>query len=163
MSTKRAVLFFLATGSAFAQTGVHHAFSVTGALTGPSSQSPRQIGAAWLKASAPQLQVDAPGISGVYLSNEYRTEHNGVTHLIYKQQFRGINVLNAEWTVNIDETGQVLNSGGVLFNAPAQDVSGTIEGSILDPSGGAVPAGIGRAEQHEIETRAVEMGDEAEA
>ena len=140
MSTKRAVLFFLATGSAFAQTGVHHAFSVTGALTGPSSQSPRQIGAAWLKASAPQLQVDAPGISGVYLSNEYRTEHNGVTHLIYKQQFRGINVLNAEWTVNIDETGQVLNSGGVLFNAPAQDVSSPEISQVLKASRAAVRA-----------------------
>jgi hypothetical protein len=137
---KYAVLFFLSLGVGFGQTETNHKFNPLGVLTGPSAGSPREIGDAWLKASVADLQVDAPGISGVYLANQYRTEHNGVTHLIYKQQFRGVNVLNAEWTVNIDENGQILNSGGALYNAPAQDVALPDPGGILMAARSAVRA-----------------------
>jgi hypothetical protein len=135
---KFAVLLLLCLGVGFGQTGTNHKFNVRGTLTGPSALSPRDIGDAWLKAAATELQVDAPGISGVYLANQYRTEHNGVTHLIYKQQFRGVNVLNAEWTVNIDQNGQILNSGGTLYNAPAEDVQLPEPGGILPGARAAV-------------------------
>src|SRR5882672_636506 len=118
---KGALLFVLASGISLGQIQVNHKFNVNGTLTGPSSQPAREIGLTWLRSSAAGLQIDAPGIAGAYLANEYRTEHNGVTHLIFKQQFRGIDVLNAEWTINIDQNGQVLNSGGTLFNAPPPD------------------------------------------
>ena len=62
-------------------------------------------------------------LAGLYVAKEYRTAHNGVTHLVYRQQFQGVDVYNVEWTVNIDSDGQVLNAGGSLASAPAPGIS----------------------------------------
>ncbi|NDJ12164.1 MAG: hypothetical protein EBY17_13385 [Acidobacteriia bacterium] len=119
---KFALLLLVCTSAAVGQTAPTHRFSSVGALTRPSGSPAAEIGLDYLRASAGELKLDAPGISGAYLATQYKTDHNGVTHLIFKQQFRGMNVLNAEWTINIDRDGQILNSGGMLFNAPADDM-----------------------------------------
>ena len=54
----------------------------------------------------------------LYIARQYRTEHNGVTHIVYRQRFQGADVLNAEWVVNLDREGRVLNSGGMLVPTP---------------------------------------------
>ena len=63
-----------------------------------------------------------PDLAGLYIANEYVTTHNGVHQIVFKQQFQGIDVLNAEWVVNIDSDGSVLNSGGNLYAAPPPDL-----------------------------------------
>ncbi|MDQ6707444.1 MAG: extracellular metalloproteinase, partial [Acidobacteriota bacterium] len=62
--------------------------------------------------------VTGTGLAGVYLAKEYQTAHNGVTHLIYKQRYLDVDVSNAEWVVNVDRDGQVLNAGGSLYASP---------------------------------------------
>ena len=47
-------------------------------------------------------------------------------------------MLNAEWTINIDQDGRILNSGGVLFNAPPADVTLPGAGGILEAATAAV-------------------------
>ena len=56
-----------------------HLLRSNGALTESSARPPREIGDQFTAA-----QMDAPGI---YLANEYKTDHNGVTHLVYRQRF----------------------------------------------------------------------------
>ena len=136
--TKRLLLFAFCCGQLFGQSATTHKFNVNGVLTPPSARPAAEIGQAYLQATAADLQIDAPGVSGTYLAGEYKTEHNGVTHLIYKQQFRGIKVFNAEWTVNVDASGQVLNSGGTLFNAPGQDVGLPVASDALKSARSAV-------------------------
>jgi hypothetical protein len=62
------------------------------------------------------------GFEGVALVKEYQTEHNGVTHRIYRQSFSGLEVFNSTWVVNLDRSGNVLNSGGQLYPRPADDL-----------------------------------------
>jgi len=88
----------------------HHLFLREAPLTASSPRAPREIGDQFTAS-----QMDAPGL---YLANEYRTEHNGVTHLVYRQRFQGLDVHHAEWRVNIDRDGRVINAGGSLFQAP---------------------------------------------
>ncbi|HEU0119158.1 MAG TPA: M36 family metallopeptidase [Bryobacteraceae bacterium] len=88
-----------------------HAFSRDGELTGPSARAPREIAEAYTATLS-----DAPGI---YLANEYKTAHNGVTHLVYRQRFQGLEIHGAEWRVNVDRDGRVINAGGQLFAAPS--------------------------------------------
>ncbi|MEO8026587.1 MAG: M36 family metallopeptidase, partial [Bryobacteraceae bacterium] len=57
-------------------------------------------------------------LAGVYVAKEYTSENNGVTHLLYRQRFAGMDVSNAEYAVNIDRDGNILNAGGTLYASP---------------------------------------------
>lgn len=98
--------------------GRKHFLGVARPLTEASNRTPREIGQNYLADVAPQLGLGAPDLAGVFVAKEYQTAHNGVTHLIYRQRFQGIEVWNAEWVVNVDREGRVLNAGGRLFTAP---------------------------------------------
>ncbi len=115
-----------------------HFFSLDQRLTGPSSAPSEEIGRAFVREMATQSGLSDGDLAGLYLVKEYRTAHNGVTHLVYKQRFLGMEVVNAEWVVNIDRDGQVINSGGSLFGAP-------VSGALASPSSvmSAVRAAVG--------------------
>src|SRR5262249_32567573 len=50
-------------------------------------------------------------MSGVYLAKEYKSAHNGITHLIYRQRFQGIDVYNAAWVANIGPDNAIVSAG----------------------------------------------------
>ncbi|MBI4908213.1 MAG: M36 family metallopeptidase [Acidobacteria bacterium] len=97
----------------------HHLLRPGAHLTETSSLAPREIGRDFLRAWRRDIEITPQGLDGVYLHKEYRTAHNGVTHLIYRQRFQGIDVENAEWVINIDRDGRVLNAGGALYDPVA--------------------------------------------
>lgn len=97
---------------------VRHVFGSAAPLTAASARPAREIGLQYLTNFAATLSLSPADLAGVHVVKEYRTAHNGVTHLIYKQQFRGVELFNAEWVVNIDRDGRVLNAGGDLYPAP---------------------------------------------
>jgi hypothetical protein len=88
-------------------------------LTASSSRPAREIASDFLKSTASDLGLTPTDLGGVYVAKEYTDDHNGVTHIVYRQQFQGIDVYNAAWAVNIDSQGRVLNAGGDLYPAPA--------------------------------------------
>ncbi|MCL5743993.1 MAG: extracellular metalloproteinase, partial [Acidobacteria bacterium] len=75
----------------------------------------------YLRSVASQYGLGADDVAGLYVARQYRTDHNGVTHVLFKQRFAGIDVFNAAWVVNIDADGSVINAGGRIFHAPAAD------------------------------------------
>ena len=87
-------------------------------LTGPSSAPAENIARRHLGSLAADLGLSRNDLDAVYLTKQYRTEHNGVTHLVFRQRFLGADVLNAEWVVNVDADGRILNAGGTLVPAP---------------------------------------------
>lgn len=64
------------------------------------------------------MSLTPDDLASIYVAKQYRTEHNGVTHIVFRQRFHDVDVVNAEWVVNIDRFGQVLNAGGNLYPAP---------------------------------------------
>jgi len=84
-------------------------------LTGPSSGPAQDIAASYLASSSGLTSDD---LSSIYLAREYKNVHNGVTHLVYRQRFQGLDVANAAWVTNIGRDGSVLSAGGSLFAAP---------------------------------------------
>jgi hypothetical protein len=107
-----------------------HRFSYSGPLTGPSSQPPRSIAEQFLRLEARSWGLDDEDIAGAYIAKEYPTAHNGVTHFIFRQQFGGLQVLNAVWKVNIDSDGRVINSGGRLAKRPQGQAPSIESGSL---------------------------------
>src|ERR1051326_1346854 len=88
--------------------------SPVSALAGPASGAPQDVAYRYL-ASAAIAPEDLPS---VYLAKQFKSEHNGVTHLVYRQRFQGIEVHNAAWVANIGPDGAILNTGGSLYPAP---------------------------------------------
>lgn len=103
--------------------GSKHLLGTNAPLTAPSGLPTRAIAQEFIRTTvAAELSLSPADLAGVYVAKEYQTSHNGVTHLIYKQQFNGVDVFNAEWVVNVAPDGSILNSGGTLFAAPASGV-----------------------------------------
>lgn len=96
---------------------IRHAFRTDGTLTGPSGMAPRAVAESYTRDQMQQAGIEA---AGLYLEKEYKTQHNGVTHLVYRQRFQGLDISGAEWVVNVDRDGQILNAGGKLYNPPAE-------------------------------------------
>jgi hypothetical protein len=85
-------------------------------LTAASSAAPRSAAESYLTSISGQYGWSPEDLAGTYVAKEYRSEHNGVTHLVYKQQFGGLEVYNSDFSVNIDRYGRVINAGGLLFS-----------------------------------------------
>lgn len=100
-----------------------HLFSASEPLTAPSAAPARAVAQDYIRTLAPTYGLAPEDLAGLYVAKEYRTQHNGVTHLVFRQQFRGIDVYNAEWTMNIDRDGRVINAGGALCARPAENVA----------------------------------------
>ncbi len=84
-------------------------------LTAPQSGSMREIAREYVTAKS---GIEAKDLNSLYVEREYTDAHNGVTHIVYKQQFQGMDVYNSAWVVNLNAEGQVLNAGGEIFGAP---------------------------------------------
>jgi hypothetical protein len=106
-----------------------HLFRAQGRLTAPSGLGARDIARDFLRSKALDYHLQSGDLDAAAVVREYRTEHNGVTHFVYRQRFQGIDVENAEWTVNIDAEGRVINAGGRLARRPADGVEAPDERS----------------------------------
>ncbi|MDZ4803016.1 MAG: M36 family metallopeptidase [Bryobacteraceae bacterium] len=83
-----------------------------------NSTSPRASAEAALRSAGAELELAAEDLAGVYVAKEYRSEHNGVTHFVFRQRFDDVDVFGTAYTVNVDREGRVLNSGGELVRKP---------------------------------------------
>ena len=115
-----ATLLFVTLIPALAQDphAPRHLLGAAGPLTAADSAPPENIARRHLLSLASELSLGPADLDGVYIARQYRTEHNGVTHIVFRQRFQGADVLNAEWVENLDRDGRVLNVGGRLFTAP---------------------------------------------
>jgi len=95
-------------------TTPRHLIGAKGPLTAASSRAARDIAREYTLSSVPGVDVGS-----LYIAREYTDEHNGVTHILYRQQFQGIDVVNAAWVVNVDSQGRILNAGGSIVGAPS--------------------------------------------
>jgi hypothetical protein len=98
-----------------------HIFKLGSRLT-ESSGAPRQTAMNYLRQLAPSYGLTEDDLATVYVAQEYRTTHNGVTHLLFRQKFDGIPVENAEWIANVDREGRLINVGGRLYPRPPADL-----------------------------------------
>ncbi len=95
-----------------------HLIGTRSPLTAESSRSARDIAHEYTTQQAFAVGLGSKDLESLYVDREYTDAHNGVTHIVYKQRFQGIDVYNAAWAVNINSSGQILNAGGELFGSP---------------------------------------------
>lgn len=105
-----APLFAAGAGKHFVREG--------GPLTEATSEAAESIGAKFLKQAAALYEVAEADLDSIYLVRQYKTDHNGVTHLRYRQRYGGIDVSGSDFTINLDRENRILNAGGAIFARP---------------------------------------------
>jgi extracellular elastinolytic metalloproteinase len=80
-------------------------------LTGPNAGHPLDIALNYIDQNRDSYGLTAADVAGLVVSDMYRSEHNGVTHIYLQQQKDGILVYNAYLNINIAADGSVINLG----------------------------------------------------
>jgi Zn-dependent metalloprotease len=114
-----------------------------------ASGSPREIATRFVAQVAPSFGLSPATWQSLSVVKEYRTDHNGVVHVVFRQQYGGLEVAYSDFVVNVDSRGRVINAGGSLFAAPKRNMSQPSERSLAasiraamewaDPAAQSVP------------------------
>ncbi len=114
------ILLLVSTGLVLAQETslTRRSIGIEAPLTAVNSRAAQEIARTYTASMAVEAGLSSIDLESLYVDREYTDAHNGVTHIVYRQQFRGIEVYNAAWSVNINSSGQILSAGGELFGAP---------------------------------------------
>jgi len=57
-----------------------------------------------------RLNITSKDLSDAHVADHYLSQHNGITHLVYKQQLNGIEVYNGLLQVNVNHKGELINT-----------------------------------------------------
>ncbi|MEI2611588.1 MAG: T9SS-dependent M36 family metallopeptidase [Candidatus Promineifilaceae bacterium] len=82
-----------------------------GYLTGPNTGAPLDIALNFLRQNRDVLGLTAADLADYVVTDQYTSNHNGVTHIYLRQRYNGIEVYGANININITSDGRVLNMG----------------------------------------------------
>ncbi|MCA9193720.1 MAG: M36 family metallopeptidase [Planctomycetales bacterium] len=108
---------------AFAPTRTN-LISYEGLLSAPSSKPALEIARDFLRSHVTDLGLTSADLSNSIVTDLYQTEHTGVTHIYFQQQFKGLPILNAHININVMPTGEVLNVGSTFMQLPEYSSTG---------------------------------------
>lgn len=90
-------------------------------LSKPAGGIPLEIGLNYLKSNATKLGVSTRDFDNAIVTNQYTDADTGLTHIYLRQQFNGLEVANADFSINITRDGRVLSvAGGFVANLAAK-------------------------------------------
>lgn len=69
-----------------------------------------QLGRQYIQSSTSQWGLQKEDVLELLISDQYISEHNGLTHIYYQQSYKGIPVYNAITSVHITKDGKVFDS-----------------------------------------------------
>ena len=75
------------------------------------------IARAYLDKEAQRLGLTLEDVNRLELRNTYRSNHNGLTHLYFRQTYQGLPILNSTLSVHIDRNGQVIKESARLVGS----------------------------------------------
>jgi extracellular elastinolytic metalloproteinase len=87
-----------------------------GFLSGPQRGKPVSIASNFLVQNAEALGTSGDLSERPVVTDAYRSDHNGVTHVYFRQQHNGLPILNANGNVNVARDGSVLSLGGWMMD-----------------------------------------------
>ena len=117
-----ALVAVLGLTAGFASAAVRPDGSV-GYLTEPSDRQPLDVAGDYLRANLDALGLVAGDLDGVIVTDHYGTQHNGVTHIYLRQTLDGVQVINANLSINVAGDGRIINYGGRFFGDLAGNVN----------------------------------------
>jgi hypothetical protein len=95
-------------------------------LSGPNSGEPLGIALNFIRNNTEALDVTAADVADLTVTDQYVSQHSGVTHIYLQQQHEGIKVYNGLINVNIAADGSVINVGNRLVANLARSINTTV-------------------------------------
>ena len=92
-----------------------HMFSLSQRLSAPRTGDPVTIAREFLKTHQALFRFQDRDLDDLVVVKNYRTQHNGVAHLVFKQFYRGLEIFQGHLKVNVDREGQILSLNGTYF------------------------------------------------
>ncbi len=80
-------------------------------LTGPNTGSPLSIARRYIQQNKQELGLSSVDIADMLVTDQYTSNHNGITHIHFRQRHQGLEVHNANINVNVARDGSVINLG----------------------------------------------------
>ena len=97
-------------------------YSFTQTLSEPSNEDAETIAKRFFKRQAALFQLSAQEVDALRAVRQYRSEHNGVTHLTLRQSVGDIEIFQGEYALHLDRSGAILAAGGELIPNPSEAV-----------------------------------------
>lgn len=91
-------------------------FAFTAMSLTAQERSPREIALRFLQENPIKFELSKNDVADVKVVREYRTKHNGVTHVWVQQQHRGIPVFNGLFGLHVKPNGEVVHLGHRFVN-----------------------------------------------
>lgn len=91
-------------------------------MTGPSSDDPQQIALQYLHSHVYEFGLTPDDLGELRLVDRYTTAHNGVTHLVFRQQLDGIDVFQGDIAVNVARDGSIINIHNAAISQIAKKI-----------------------------------------
>ncbi|MBK8956310.1 MAG: M36 family metallopeptidase [Saprospiraceae bacterium] len=88
-------------------------------------QSPIDAGLRFLETHATSIGLSREDIKDLAVTDLYRSEHNGITHVYFIQRYKGIEIYNAITSVHISKEGKIYDSPSRFYRDLAKNITAT--------------------------------------
>lgn len=86
-------------------------------------QTPLDLALRTLESQSPSLGLTSQDIADLAVSDLYRSEHNGITHIYFNQRYKGIPIHNAITSYHVDLKGKVYDSPSRFYGNLEQRIN----------------------------------------
>lgn len=83
-------------------------------LSEAKSGTPEQVAFNYLRENAGKFGLSSADLDHLVIKNQYTTERTGVTHIYLKQKYNGLEIGNADLSINVSKFGEVINVGSTF-------------------------------------------------
>ncbi|MBK7874529.1 MAG: M36 family metallopeptidase [Planctomycetes bacterium] len=88
-------------------------------LTPPSDLAPRDVVATFVARHPALFEIGPADLADAPLTRDFRTAHNGVTHLTWQQRVDGLDLFGCVLKANVTRDGELINASSSFLPAPA--------------------------------------------
>ncbi len=98
-----------------------------GSLSAQTNADALDVALTYVDEHAAQLGITRADVTDLFVTSNYRSAHNGVTHVNLNQRYEGLEVFGGHVTVNVASNGVVVFAGGSLVTGLARAPSGSTD------------------------------------
>jgi extracellular elastinolytic metalloproteinase len=111
-----------------------------GFLTGPTPEDPRQVALNFLTVHATELGLTPTDVARAAVTGQYKDPDTGVTHIYLRQTYHGLEIANANLSINLTADNRIINVGSGFVPRPGSAGVAAIDVSPVIPASQALQA-----------------------
>ena len=135
----------------------HYLFESGGYLTEASAGEPLDIAMGYLTSHAAQLGLASEDFAQSTVTNLYTSADTGITHIYLRQMVNGLEIDNANISVNVTADGRILNIGGGFVSL--QGLAAQADAAAVAAPDALVQAGLTVGLTSDVESQVTEASD----